>query len=444
MRTVLVTGPGGAGRTTVAAATALAAARRGRRALLLSADAVPGLPGGAGPTEAADGLWTARVDSGEHFRDELLALQDRASGVLDLLGGNRMDGEELTELPGSTQLALLHALRRAAAGDWSDGRFDLVVVDLPPLREAIALLALPEQLRRYLRRLLPSERQAARALRPMLAQLAGVPMPAQWLYEAAARKDAELAVVQALIEDRATTLRLVAEPGPAAEDALRTARTGLALHGLRVDALVMNRVLPPHSGDPWFAALAAQQEKTAALWCAEWAPTTGLRTLPHLGRDPRGLDDLALLDDGTRPAAGADAGDGRLAGDGLATGPDEPVPGRADDPWWVEDPWWTGDPDAPAAHGGRRATPPGARIVAAPPADGDPVLVWCLPLPGAVKSDLQLVRRGDELLLTVGPFHRIVPLEPGLRRCTVSGAALTDGVLRVRFTPDPGLWPRTD
>ena len=73
----------------------------------------------------------------------------------------------------------------------------------------------------------------------------------------------------------------------------------------------------------------------------------------------------------------------------------------------------------------------------------DGVLVWCLPLPGAVKEELQLVRRGDELLLTVGPFRRIVPLESALRRCTVSGAALTDGVLRVRFTPDPGLWPRT-
>ncbi|MFC9755672.1 ArsA-related P-loop ATPase [Streptomyces sp. NPDC056921] len=433
MRTVLVTGPGGAGRTTVAAATALAAARRGRRTLLLTADGIPGFPGDTEPAEVTDGLWSARIDSGEHFRGELLALQDQASTVLDLLGGNRLDGEELTELPGSGQLALLHTLRRAARGDWSRAGHDLLVVDLPPLREALALLALPEQLRRYLRRLLPPERQAARALRPMLAQLAGVPMPAQWLYEAAARRDAELAAVQALIEDRDTTLRLVAEPGPAAEDALRTARTGLALHGLRVDALAVNRVLPRHSGDPWFAGLAAQQEKTVDHWYEEWAPGTALCQVPHLGRDPRGLDDLARLD----TAAGVPAGDDGPVGDaGLAGGLDGRGPGRADDPWWIESP---GIPD------GLDGLLPGARIVTTgPPAgDGDPVLVWCLPLPGAAKKDLQLVRRGDELLLTVGPFHRIVPLESGLRRCTVSGAALTDGVLRVRFTPDPGLWPRT-
>lgn len=176
MRTVLVTGPGGAGRTTVAAATALAAADRGSRTLLLSAEAIPGFPAGTGPTPVTDRLDHVRIDSGEHFRAELTELQNRASGVLDLLGAGRLDGEELTELPGSPQLALLHTLRRAAEGDLSG--YETLVVDLPPLTEALALLALPEQLRRYLRRLLPAERQAARALRPVLAQLAGVPMPA--------------------------------------------------------------------------------------------------------------------------------------------------------------------------------------------------------------------------------------------------------------------------
>ncbi|MFJ7328581.1 ArsA family ATPase [Streptomyces cyaneofuscatus] len=400
MRTVLVTGPGGAGRTTLAAATALAAAASGRRTLLVSAEPIPGFPTGPEPTAVTDRLDRARIDSGAHFRAELTELQQRASGVLDLVGAGRLDGEELTELPGSPQLALLHALHRAAVGDWSAAGYDTLVVDLPPLDQALALLALPEQLRRYLRRLLPAERQAARALRPVLAQLAGVPMPAQWLYEAAARKDAELAAVQALVEDGSTTLRLAAEPGPAAEDALRTARTGLALYGLRADLLVANRVLPRHSSDPWFADLAAQQEKCLGHWHEEWAPHVPVHEAAHLGRDPRTTDDLAAL---------------------AVPAPDERGPGRVDDPWWIEE---------EAGEG--------------PGEEGRPsVLAWCLPLPGAAKEDLRLVRRGEELLLTVGPFHRIVRVASALRRCTVSGAALTDGVLRVRFTPDPALWPRT-
>ncbi|MEV7842951.1 ArsA family ATPase [Streptomyces cyaneofuscatus] len=402
MRTVLVTGPGGAGRTTLAAASALAAAASGRRTLLVSAEPIPGFPSGPEPTAVTDRLDHARIDSGAHFRAELTELQQRASSVLDLVGAGRLDGEELTELPGAPQLALLHTLHRAAAGDWSTAGYDTLVVDLPPLDQALALLALPEQLRRYLRRLLPAERQAARALRPVLAQLAGVPMPAQWLYEAAARKDEELAAVQALLEDSSTTLRLVAEPGPAAEDTLRTARTGLALYGLHADLLVANRVLPRHSSDPWFADLAAQQEKCLGHWHEEWAPHVPVHEAAHLGRDPRTADDLAAL--------------------GIPA-PDERGAGRVDDPWWIEE-------EEPGEDG--------------PGEEGRPsVLAWCLPLPGATKEDLRLVRRGEELLLTVGPFHRIVRVASALRRCTVAGAALTDGVLRVRFTPDPALWPRT-
>ncbi len=395
MRTVLTTGPGGAGRTTLAAATALAAAAGGSRTLLVSAEPIPGLPGGTEPTRVTDRLDHTRIDSGAHFRAELTDLQERASGVLDLVGAGRLDGEELTELPGSAQLALLHTLHRAAAGDWSTAGYDTLVVDLPPLTEALALLALPEQLRRYLRRLLPAERQAARALRPVLAQLAGVPMPAQWLYEAAARKDAELAAVQALVEDSATTLRLAAEPGPAAEEALRTARTGLALYGLRADLLVANRILPRHSPDPWFAALAAEQEKCLGHWHAEWAPGIPVHEAPTWGAPP----DRRRPGRARRPRAGR-------ARDGPCGGP-------------VVDRGGAGESGTPAE------------------------LTWCLPLPGAVKEELRLVRRGDELLVTVGPFHRIIRVASALRRCTVSGAALTDGVLRVRFTLDPGLWPRT-
>lgn len=379
MRTLLVTGPGGSGRSTVAAATALGAAREGRKVLLLTAD-----PAGALASGGGGGPAVRLLDPAARFREEVLALQAHAAPALDLLGAAPFDDDELTPLPGSAHLAYLTALRDAARGDW-----DLLVADLPPLRDAIALLALPEQLRRYLRRLLPPERRAARALRPMLAQLAGVPVPADGLYEAAARRDAELAAVQDLVGAPGTSVRLVVEPGPAAADALRAARAGLALHRLALDPVVANRVLPAASPDPWLAALAAQQQAHLKELGEDGAPAA--HEVPHLGRDPRTADDLALL------------------------GPLAPAAAPAPAPRWpVED---------------RRGT--------------DGVLVWRIPLPGAAKPDLGLVRRGDELVLTVGPFRRAVPLPSALRRCTVAGAALHDGELRVRFAPDPGLWPRT-
>ncbi|RPF40171.1 arsenite efflux ATP-binding protein ArsA [Streptomyces sp. Ag109_G2-6] len=382
--TLLITGPGGSGRTTVAAATALAAARAGQRVLLLCADD----PWAGAPAPAPDRLRLARIDSGDEFRTELAALQERGATLLSMLGGSPLGAEELTELPGAEQFALLRGLRRAAATPATD----LVVVDTPPLHQALTTLALPAQLRRYLARLLPAERQAARALRPVLAQLAGVPMPAQWLYETAARWDEELAAVQAVVEAPTTRVRLVAEPGPAADAALRTGTLGLALYELPVHDLVANRLVPRDSADPWTAGLAAQQEK----YLAQWRQETPVVPLAHLGRDP--------------------GHPGELAGaEGLAPSPGPgPAPARAARPGWtVED-----------------------RLAE------DGVLVWAVPLPRARKSELDLVRRGDELHLAVGPYRRTVSLPSALRRCTVSGAALTDGVLRIRFTPDPQLWPR--
>lgn len=388
MRTILITGPGGSGRTTVAAATALAAAREGTRTLVLSADrtdtlgAVLGVQTGKAPQQVAPNLTAWRPDAVESFRDDLKAFQDRASSVLDLLGASRLDPEEVTPLPGAEELTLLRALRDAALAE----AHDLLVVDLPPTPQALALLALPEELRRYLRRLLPPERQAARALRPVLGRLAGVPMPAQWLYETAARWDVELAAVEAVVADRNTFVRLVAEPSPAGDDAVRTAGLGLALRGLRPDVLVANRILPEAAGDSWLAGPVAQQRKVLASWQESY----DVREVAHLGRDPRGADDLA----------------------GLA------VPGVKAEPSTVE--WPVTDDLAE-----------------------DGVLSWHVPLPGAVRDELDLVRRGDELVVSAGQFRRIVSLPSALRRCTVDGAALREGELRIRFVPDPQLWPQT-
>ncbi|MET9253016.1 ArsA-related P-loop ATPase [Streptomyces sp. NPDC003717] len=392
MRSILITGPGGSGRSTVAAATALAAARAGHRTLLLGADrddslgVALGVASGPEPVDVEPGLRVWRPDPARGFRDDLAALQDRAASALELLGAARLDPEELTPLPGAGELALLRALRDAALAE----AHDVLVVDLPAAPQALALLALPEELRRYLRRLLPPERQAARALRPMLGRLAGVPVPTEALYEAVARWDLELAAAEAVLADRDTVVRLVAEPGPAGADAVRLARLGLALRGLRTDLLIANRTLPEDTpADSWLAGPLAQQRKTLDEWRAGHA----VHTLPHLGRDPRGTDDLTAL-----------AAPGAL-------GPD------------------------PVDPGGRVAWPVTDRRAE------DGVLVWHIPLPGATRDDLDLVRRGDELVVTAGPFRRIVPLPSALRRCTVAGAALREGTLAVRFTPDPRLWP---
>jgi arsenite-transporting ATPase len=388
MRTLLITGPGGSGRTTLAAATALRAAREGARTLLLSCD--DSLPAGLVP-DGVPGLSVRLTEPAEGFRTALSALQEQAASALDLLGARPLERDEITPLPGARELAVPAALREAARS----GLHDVLVVDLPAAPEALSLLALPGELRRYLRRLLPAERLAARALRPLLGRLAGVPMPSERLYESAARWDEQLAQVEDLL-GRAE-VRLTAEPGPSAVEAVRAAVLGLALYGLRPGVLLATRVVPDTSPDTWLTVLAAQQRKALDEWTAAGLP---VHAVPHLGREPRGADDLTALG---VPGAAVTAASAAGAAGSLTV--ERPVEDRTAE-------------------------------------DGS--LVWRIPLPGAVREELELVRRGDELLLTAGRFHRALALPPALRRCAVTGAALREGVLAVRFVPDPAVWPSAE
>lgn len=372
-----VTGGGGAGRTTVAAALAHAAAGRGVRTALLTT---------AAEDVTALGHLAAEVVAVEvatEFQDRVAALQHGGQDVLNQLGAQPLEPDELTELPGAEALALLRALRGAV-----ESGYEHVVVDLPPAADAVRLLLLPVQLERYLTRLLPAERQAARALRPVLAQLAGVPMPAQWLYETGERLRAECAALTGIVESAGSSAVLVVEPAAGVADPVAEARAGLALAGVPVAAVVANRLVPERTDDEWLAGWAAAQ-RTACKELAGSVDPVPVAELPHLGRELREVADLAALE-----VPGADT-------------PPAPLADRVED-----------------------------RL------SQDRELVWRLPLPGAAKERLSLVRRGDEAIVTVGPYRRALPLRAALRRCTVAGARLADGELAVRFTPDPALWPK--
>ena len=65
-----------------------------------------------------------------------------------------------------------------------------------------------------------------------------------------------------------------------------------------------------------------------------------------------------------------------------------------------------------------------------------------LPLPLVTAADVDLGRRGDELVVAVGEHRRLLSLPAALRRCVITGATVRDGRLRVRFEPDERVWPR--
>lgn len=390
-RVLLFTGKGGVGKTTTAAATAVRAARRGTKTLVASTDAshslgdALGVEVGPEPTEVEPGLYAQQISTVARAEQQWRGIQDYLLAVLAHVGLDPLTAEELTVLPGADEvLALLEVRDQVREGPW-----DLVVLDCAPTAETLRLLALPDALSAYVGRALTPERRVARALRPVLDR-GGVPLPDDPVVDAIARLRAELADVREVLVAPATSVRLVLTPEAVVVAEARRTLTSLALFGYVVDGVVANRVVPD-GDDPWRAAWAAAQAVQLADVRASFAPAP-VRTSGFAQAEPVGTDALADLADELYTGAGDD---------------------------WLEM--------------GQHA--PGMRVERS-----GVEFVLVLPLPLAERSELDLTRRGDELVVTVGTHRRVLALPSALRRCTVVGASLRDGDLRVFFEPDPALW----
>ena len=265
MRVLLFTGKGGVGKTTAAAATAVRAAGRGTKTLVISTDPAHSLADAFGvalgpePTEIDTGLAGMQIDAQSSFERSWRQVQAYLLEVLAKAGIDPIEAEELTVLPGADEVLALLAVR----AEVESGRWDLVVVDCAPTAETLRLLALPEALDWYMRRLWPAERRLVRSLRPVLSRVSGVPMPADAVFDAVERLHAELAGVRAVLADpERTSVRLVLTPESVVVAESRRTLTTLSLYGYRVDGVIANRIFP--SGDPWRDAWASAQAEQLA------------------------------------------------------------------------------------------------------------------------------------------------------------------------------------
>src|SRR3954467_8392179 len=336
MRIVLFTGKGGVGKTTLAAATAAQLARSGRKALVVSTDPAHSLgdaleadlAGAPAEVDGLVGLFAAHVDARGLAEGAWERLREHLRTLLAGAGVDELVADELTVLPGVEELLALRAVRRAA----QSGPWDVVVVDCGPTAETLRLLALPEAVGGYLERLFPAHRRAVRGL------LAGATGRAP--REAAERWDRtadaldlladDLAGLRAMLSAPATGIRLVLTPERVVAAETRRTLTALALHGLRVDGLVANRLVPvppPAAGGvaaDWLRERAAEQAAVLSELDGVGPP---LRTVGYRAAEPTGVAALLELagdlwgdDDPVAAPADAPAGPllrvGRTAGDG--------------------------------------------------------------------------------------------------------------------------------
>jgi arsenite-transporting ATPase len=288
VRTLLLTGPGGAGTSTLAAAAAVRAARSGSRTLPLTAAARPGLSAVPGlsvdpvePLGALESAWGASAP----------ALSAAAPGVA------LPPASSVVPLPGARDLALLARLARARA----DAEADVVVVDAGPLPSGAALVGLPGVLRWWLDQALPTRLRMLGAVRTAAVRSGAAPRgPVDAALDAVPVLEELIGRVD-LTDPATTEVRLVAVPRPDAVPVLREAVTALSLYGQRPTA-VLTRVLPDGGTGEWWRRRAAEQAAVLAA-LAELAPVRRVAEAPETPADVAGLAALLPDDDGGAPAA---------------------------------------------------------------------------------------------------------------------------------------------
>src|SRR4051812_549026 len=141
-RTILYTGKGGVGKTSVAAATARRCAAAGLRTVVLSTDPAHSLsdslaaPLGSEPTPVCKGLWGQEVQAQREMEVHWGAVQKWLGQVLADRGVMDVAAEELTVPPGMDELFSLLQIKR----HHQSGEFDAVIVDCAPTGETLRLL----------------------------------------------------------------------------------------------------------------------------------------------------------------------------------------------------------------------------------------------------------------------------------------------------------------
>jgi len=385
VRILLFTGKGGVGKSTIASGTAALAAAEGHRTLVLSTDAAHsladafGTPVGPEPTRVADNLYVQQVDAQLRFEQSWAEIQRYLLSVLDTAGVDPVAAEELTVIPGAEEvLALLELRLHALSDEW-----DLIVVDCAPTAETLRLLALPEALGWYMQRVFPVQQRVVKALRPVLTRAAGVPMPDGSVFDAVRTLHAELDEVRTLLSGTESSVRIVLTPEAVVLAEARRAYTTLSLFGYRVDGVVANRVFPSDGADDWRAGWVMAQDEVLAQVEESFAGLPLWRS-EYRASEPVGVDAL------TGMAQELYAGTDPLATTGVRS-PFEVITVKS-----------------------------GVQLR--------------LRLPFVTRDQVDLARSGDDLVVTVGSYRRLLSLPQSLARMSVTGARVDDdGVLRVSF-----------
>ena len=392
MRILLFSGKGGVGKTSVAAATGLRLARQNRRTLVMSVDPAHSLSDSfdlgaelftgqtADPYRIAGNLFIQEVNIQKEIRRHWREIASYVVAILRTTGISEVEAEELAILPGMEELSAMMYVNQYR----KEARYDVVILDCAPTAESMRFVSMPTTLEWYMKHVFPFQRNIIKAVRPIANRVSPVELPTDKYFANVKELFGKLEGIDELLEDpQQTSVRLVTNPEKMVLRETQRAFVYFSLHGLTVDSVIANRVLPPEISDAYFAEWQRSQAETLAEMDAYFAPVP-VRQVPLFTREVLGRARLEQLADVL-----------------YAPGEDPAAPGSLDRPYSFQK------------------------------VDGHYEVR--LQLPFASKGEVGLFKKGDELVIEIGSLRRHIGLPTSMAGLMPSRARLENRQLTVEM-----------
>lgn len=317
MRILLFSGKGGVGKTSVAAATGIRLAELGQRTLVMSVDPAHSLAdsfdltstglfhtGTGDPVQVAPNLDIHEVNIQKEIKRHWQQISSYITSVLRTSGLNEVEADEMAIFPGMEELSAMMYVNQFRR----DGRYDVIILDCAPTAESLRFISMPTTLDWYMKHIFPIQRGILKAVRPIANRFSPVDLPTDSYFANIHDLYSKIEGIDTLLEDpQLTSVRLVTNAEKMVVRETQRAFVYFSLHGLTVDQIVVNRLLPDSVHDSFFSEWRASQahflEELSAYFNP--VPLTRVPLLPHeiLGVDR--IRDFAhlLYPDGVDPAA---------------------------------------------------------------------------------------------------------------------------------------------
>lgn len=300
MRILLFSGKGGVGKTSLAAATGVRLSELGYRTLVMSVDPAHSL---GDSFDIGSDLFHGRT-ADPFAIDERLAIQEVSIqaeikrhwaeiasyivGLLRTTGVGDIQAQELAILPGMEELSALMYVNQYRR----EQRYDVVVLDCAPTAESIRFISMPTTLDWYMKHIFSIQRSFLKAVRPLAKRLTPVELPPDSYFGNIKDLFSRIQGIEDAMQDPAvTSVRLVTNPEQMVLRETQRAFVYFSLHGLTVDSVIANRVLPDSAGGTFFENWQLSQQRTLREMEEYFAPVR-VKRVPLMSREVMNVERL--------------------------------------------------------------------------------------------------------------------------------------------------------